>query len=61
MAAEAILIKWAEKRQLLLRRPVAIFLTNFLLIVVANPLFFGPCDWSGMCTAMFDNVKGYFA
>ncbi|WIA10148.1 hypothetical protein OEZ85_010353 [Tetradesmus obliquus] len=60
MAAEAILVKWAKQRQLLLRRPAAIFLTNFLLIVVARPLFFGPCDWSGMCTAMFDNVKGYF-
>ncbi|KAF6265333.1 hypothetical protein COO60DRAFT_1479936 [Scenedesmus sp. NREL 46B-D3] len=60
MAAEAILVKWAKNRQLLLPRPVAIFLTNFLLIVVANPLFFGPCDWSGMCSAMFDNVQRYF-
>jgi hypothetical protein len=58
MAIEAILIKWAKSRQLMLPRPVSIFLTNFLLIVVANPLFFGPCDWSGMCTAMLDNVKG---
>jgi hypothetical protein len=60
MAVEAILVKWAKQRKLMVRRPLAIFLTNFLLIVVANPLFFGPCDWSGMCTAMFDNVKGYF-
>lgn len=61
MAVEAILIKWAKSRQMMLPRPVSIFLTNFLLIVVANPLFFGPCDWSGMCTAMLDNVKGSVA
>eukprot|EP00879_Flechtneria_rotunda_P005117 GHRR01005399.1.p1 GENE.GHRR01005399.1~~GHRR01005399.1.p1 ORF type:complete len:454 (+),score=149.12 GHRR01005399.1:1151-2512(+) len=60
MAVEAILIKWAQSRGLLLPKPVAIFLTNFLLIVVANPLFFGPCDWSGMCTAMMNNVKEMF-
>lgn len=58
MAAEAILIKYAKSRNFVLPRPLAIFLTNFLLIVVANPLFFGPCDWSGMCTAIWSNVKG---
>lgn len=60
MAVEAVLVKWAKRRGLLLPRAVSIFLTNFLLIVVANPFFFGPCDWSGMCTAMMDNVKGAF-
>eukprot|EP00878_Enallax_costatus_P017806 GHUV01018710.1.p1 GENE.GHUV01018710.1~~GHUV01018710.1.p1 ORF type:complete len:426 (+),score=120.91 GHUV01018710.1:134-1411(+) len=58
MAVEAILIKYAKSKNFALKRPLAIFLTNFLLIVVANPLFFGPCDWSGMCTAIWSNVKG---
>eukprot|EP00775_Hariotina_reticulata_P004246 gene4246-4496_t len=58
LTVEAILIKWCKAKQLMLPRPAAIFLTNFLLIVVANPLFFGPCDWSGLCTAMYDNISG---
>jgi hypothetical protein len=58
LSLEAILIKWCKGKQLMLPRFAAIFLTNFLLIVVANPLFFGPCDWSGLCTAMYDNISG---
>jgi hypothetical protein len=41
-----------------LPRWVSVPLTNFLLIVVAEPLFFGPCDWSGMCGKMLGSVKG---
>lgn len=58
MVAETALKHFAKKAGFALPVPVAVFLTNFLLIVVAQPLFFGPCDWSGMCTAMMDNVKG---
>lgn len=57
MVAETTLKHFAKKAGFALPVPVAVFLTNFLLIVVARPLFFGPCDWSGMCTAMMDNVK----
>lgn len=57
VAAESIIIRKAKKRGLLLPTPVAVVLTNFLLIVVASPLLFGPCDWSGMCPRMMGNVK----
>lgn len=55
--AESLLIKAATKAGWQLPRGVSIFLTNFLLIVVANPLFFGPCDWSGMCANMMGTFK----
>jgi hypothetical protein len=38
-------------------RPLAVLLTNLMLIVVARPLFFGPCDWSGLCNAMFSTTR----
>ena len=53
---ESLMIRAATARGFSLPRPVSIFLTNFLLIVVANPLFFGPCDWSGMCHAMMASI-----
>lgn len=57
MVAETLLKHYAKKAGFKLPYPVQVFLANFLLIVVARPLFFGPCDWSGLCTAMMDNVK----
>jgi hypothetical protein len=57
VTAESLLIKAATKAGWQLPRGVSIFLTNFLLIVVANPLFFGPCDWSGMCSNMMGTFK----
>lgn len=60
MVAETVLKLYARRLGLKLPTAVSVSLTNFLLIVVAQPLFFGPCDWSGMCTAMMDNVKGAF-
>lgn len=57
MVAETALKAYAKKVGFKLPYPVSVFLANFLLIVVARPLFFGPCDWSGLCTAMMDNVK----
>jgi hypothetical protein len=56
ITVESLLIRAAKARSFTLPRPVSIFLTNFLLIVVANPLFFGPCDWSGMCHAMMSSI-----
>jgi hypothetical protein len=44
-----------------LPRALRIFLTNALLIVVATPLFFGPCDWTGMCARMFDSARASVA
>jgi hypothetical protein len=57
MVAETVLKHYAKRAGLRLPYAASVFLTNFLLIVVARPLFFGPCDWSGLCTAMMDNVK----
>ncbi|KIZ02506.1 hypothetical protein MNEG_5449 [Monoraphidium neglectum] len=39
-------------------RWASVLLTNFLLIVIADPLFFGPCDSSGMCPRMMESIKG---
>ncbi|GBF93009.1 hypothetical protein Rsub_05620 [Raphidocelis subcapitata] len=38
-------------------RAVSVLLTNFLLIVVAEPFFFGPCDASGMCARMMGSLQ----
>lgn len=56
IVVEALLQWWARQRGLRLPTPLAIFMTNFLLIVVANPLFFGPCDDTGMCHRMKDSA-----
>ncbi|KAF8069512.1 ASAT1 [Scenedesmus sp. PABB004] len=48
IAAEAALARACAARGWRLPQPAAVALTNLLLIVVANPMFFGPCDWSGM-------------
>lgn len=59
MAAEAVLKHVCVGRWGVALPPlVSVPLTNLLLIVVARPLFFGPCDWSGLCTAMMANVRG---
>lgn len=57
MVVEAVLKHYAKAAGFKLPYAVSVFLTNFLLIVVARPLFFGPCDWSGLCSSMMDNVK----
>jgi hypothetical protein len=61
MVAEAACKHYAKQAGFKLPYPASVFLANFLLIVVARPLFFGPCDWSGMCSAMLSNVKGSVA
>lgn len=58
MAAEAALKHVAARRGWALPQLASVLLTNVLLIVVARPLFFGPCDASGLCSAMMDNVRG---
>jgi hypothetical protein len=57
MVVEAVLKQYAKAVGFKLPYAVSVFLTNFLLILVARPLFFGPCDWSGLCSSMMDNVK----
>lgn len=57
IVVETAIIALAKSKQFALPKPVSIFLTNYLLIVVANPLFFGPCDTTGMCTRMMGSVK----
>lgn len=63
MVGEALLSNfWRRKLKMPpLPQPLRVVLTNALLIAVAMPLFFGPCDWTGMCGRMFEEARGAVA
>jgi len=59
VAAEVAVVRlWTARWSLRLPpRPLRVLLTNALLIAAATPLFFGPCDTTGMCARMFDSTR----
>jgi hypothetical protein len=58
LVAERRLVRaWRKARLPAPPRPLRVALVNALLIAVATPLFFGPCDSTGMCARMFEHAR----